>query len=273
MPRSRRIVDAVHSENIQRLCLVLMCNGSSVGHDMTKYLGLLVTLGVFATIGLVAAQNSRPTAQNLAVEAAAAPVPPPASGAEKRIALVIGNAGYQAGALKTAANDAGLIAQTLQAAGFDVVGARDLDEDALRRTLRDFLGKAASSGPDTVAFIYLSGYGLQLEGENYFLPIDAKIGRAADVAAEALRMSDYIRPLAALKLKASIVVLDAARRNPFAISGEPLAGGLALVEPSPGSLVAFNAAPGTIAPDGDGPYGAYAQALAEMMREGGLSLP
>ena len=103
---------------------------------MTKYLGLLVTLGVFATIGLVAAQNSRPSAQNLAVEAApppaapqAAPTPPPPNGAEKRIALVIGNAGYQAGALKTAANDAGLIAQTLQAAGFDVAGARDLDQE------------------------------------------------------------------------------------------------------------------------------------------------
>jgi len=192
---------------------------------------------------------------------------------EKRIALVIGNANYQPGALKTSANDAGLIAQTLQAAGFDVVGARDLDEDALRRALRDFLSKAASSGPDTIAFIYLSGYGLQLEGENYFLPIDAKIARAADVAAQALRVSDYVRPLATLKLKASIVVLDTARRNPLTISGEPLAGGLALVEPSPGTLVAFNAAPGTIAPDGGGPYGAYAQALAEMMREGGLSLP
>jgi uncharacterized caspase-like protein len=192
---------------------------------------------------------------------------------EKRIALVIGNAGYQTGALKTSANDAGLIAQTLQAAGFDVVGARDLDQDALRRAMRDFLSKASNPGPDTVAFIYLSGYGLQLEGENYFLPIDAKIGRAADVAAEALRVSDYIRPLATLKLKASIVILDAARRSPFAISGAPLAGGLALVEPSPGTLVAFNAAPGTIAPDEDGPYGAYAQALAEMMREGGLALP
>src|SRR5215510_8353742 len=52
---------------------------------------------------------------------------------EKRIALVVGNAAYQAEALPTAANDAGLIAQTLQAAGFDVVGARDLDQDALRR--------------------------------------------------------------------------------------------------------------------------------------------
>jgi uncharacterized caspase-like protein len=92
------------------------------------------------------------------------------------------------------------------------------------------------------------------------------------VAAEAIRLSDYIRPLAALKLKASIVVLDAARANPFAKSGPSLAGGLALVEPEPSKLVAFNAAPGTVAPEGQGPYGPYAQALAEMMREGGLPL-
>jgi uncharacterized caspase-like protein len=72
---------------------------------------------------------------------------------EKRIALVIGNAAYQVEALPTAANDAGLIAQTLQAAGFDVLGARDLDQDTLRRTFRDFLEKATASGPDTVAFV------------------------------------------------------------------------------------------------------------------------
>jgi uncharacterized caspase-like protein len=192
--------------------------------------------------------------------------------AEKRIALVIGNAGYQTGALNTPANDAGLIAQTLQAAGFDVAGARDLDQDSLRRALRDFLDKAEGAGPDTVAFIYLSGYGAQLEGDNYFVPIDAKIARDSGVAAEAVRISDYTRPLAALKLKASIVVLDAARANPFAKSGPPLAGGLALVEPEPGMLIAFNAAPGTVAPEAQGAYGPYAQALAEMMREGGLPL-
>src|SRR3979411_601816 len=95
---------------------------------------------------------------------------PGAGEPEKRVALVIGNGAYQQGPLATAANDAGLVAQTLQAAGFDVVGARDLDQDALRRALRDFLSKASGSGPDTVAFIYLSGYGLQLEGENYILP-------------------------------------------------------------------------------------------------------
>jgi uncharacterized caspase-like protein len=195
-----------------------------------------------------------------------------AARAEKRVALVVGNAGYQTGALTTPANDAGLIAQTLQAAGFDVVGARDLDQDSLRRAFRDFLEKATGAGSDTVAFIYVSGYGVQLEGENYFVPIDAKIARDSDVAAEALRLSDYLRPLAALKLKASIVVLDAARANPFVKSGPPLAGGLALVEPEPGLLIAFNAAPGTVAPEGQGPYGPYAQALAEMMREGGLPL-
>src|SRR5262245_37206785 len=77
---------------------------------------------------------------------------------EKRVALVIGNAGYQVGALTTPANDGGLIAQTLQAAGFDVAGARDLDQDSLRRAFRDFLEKATAAGPDTVAFIYMSGY-------------------------------------------------------------------------------------------------------------------
>src|SRR4051794_17662990 len=138
---------------------------------------------------------------------------PGAAQAEKRIALVIGNAGYQAGTLNTPANDAGLIAQTLQAAGFDVVGARDLDQDSLRRAFRDFLDKVTGSGPDTVALVYLSGYGVQLEGENYFIPIDARIARDVDVTAEGLRVSDYARPLAALKLKAGIVVLDLARAN------------------------------------------------------------
>ena len=192
--------------------------------------------------------------------------------AERRIALVVGNAGYQAGALNTPANDAGLIAQTLQAAGFDVAGARDLDQDLLRHAFRDFVEKATSSGTDTVAFVYVSGYGLQLEGENYFVSVDARIPSDVDIASEAIRISDYSRPLAALKLKASIVVLDAARANPYAKSGRPIAGGLALVDPDPGLLVAFNAAPGTVAPEGQGPYGPYAQALAEMIREGGLPI-
>lgn len=191
---------------------------------------------------------------------------------EKRIALVIGNADYKTGPLATSANDAGLIAQTLQAAGFDVTGARDLDQDSLRKAFREFLDKASSSGPGTVAFVYLAGYGMQLEGQNYFVPVDAAIPNAAAVPAQAVRLSDFTGPLAGLPLKASMVVVDAARANQFARTDQPLAGGLALMEAQPNSLIAFNAAPGTVAPAEQGPYGAYAQALAEMMRTGGLPI-
>ena len=191
--------------------------------------------------------------------------------AEKRIALVIGEAAY-ARPLPTAANDAGLIAQTLQAAGFDVTGARDLDSDSLRSAFREFLDKASQAGPETAAVIYFSGVALQLEGENYLAPVNAAIARDTDIPLQAVRISDYLRPLAALNLKAAVVVLDAARENPFQLAGQPIAGGLALYEPGAGAMLAFNTAPGAIARDGAGPYGPYAHALAEMMRAGGMSL-
>lgn len=189
---------------------------------------------------------------------------------EHRVALIIGNAAYKTGPLALPANDAGLIAQTLQAAGFDVVGARDLDGDALRHTFRDFLDKVSNSGPDTVAFVYVSGYGVQYEGENYIVPVDATLEHDVDVPIQAVRLSDYTRPLSTMPLKARFIVVDGARDNPFVKTGHPLASGLALVNAEPGVVYAFNAAPGTVAPEGPGPYGPYAQALAEMIREGGL---
>ena len=198
---------------------------------------------------------------------------PAAAQSEKRVALVIGNGSYQQRALPTAANDAGLIAQTLQAAGFDVSGARDLDGDTLRHTFRDFIDKVAASGPDTVAMVYLSGYALQLNGENYFLPIDAQLTRDTDLAVEGVRLSDYIHQLATLPLRAGIFVVDAAHTSPFKLSGQPLAGGLALIEPDTNMLIAFNATPGTVGPNETGPYGAYARSLAEGIRASGLPLP
>ncbi len=192
---------------------------------------------------------------------------------EKRIALVVGDGNYEKAPLATAANDAGLIAQTLQAAGFDVIGARDLDADGLRNSFHDFIEKVQADPSNTVAMIYLSGYAVQLAGENYFIPVDSKISRDTDIPIEGLRISDYTRELASIPLKASIVVLDAARQQPFIEGGNPIAGGLALVEPPANMLIAFNAAPGTVAPNDTGNYGVYAQSLAEMIRTGGLSLP
>ena len=80
-----------------------------------------------------------------------------ANAANPRLALVIGESAYPDGALPTTANDAGLVAQVLQAAGFDVVGARDLDGKGVREAMRDFLDRANAAGPDMQAFVYVSG--------------------------------------------------------------------------------------------------------------------
>jgi uncharacterized caspase-like protein len=192
--------------------------------------------------------------------------------AEVRFALVVGNDEYKGAKLATPANDAGLIADALQTAGFTVTGARNLDQATLRESFREFLGQVAAAGPDAVALVYLSGIGLQFAGDNYFVPVDADIQRDVDVPLQAVRISDFAQPLAALPGRVKIVILDAARSNPFARGGQPLAGGLALVDPVHGMAVAFNAAPGTVAPDEQGPYGAYATSLTEMIAAGGLSL-
>ena len=158
----------------------------------------------------------------------------------------------------------------MQAAGFDVVGARDLDGQSLRTAFRDFLDKASAAGPDMQAFVYLAGRGVQYDGDNYFVPVDAQINRDADVPIDALRISDFAHALAQTPGKARIIVLDAARANPYASQGSPLAPGLALVDPEPGELIAFNAAPGTLAGEEQGPYGVYGKTLAGAMRQGGV---
>src|SRR5215475_8513898 len=188
------------------------------------------------------------------------------------VALVLGNDEYKTAKLATPANDAGLVADALQSAGFTVTGARNLDQATLRESFREFLGQVSAAGPDAVALIYLAGIGLQFQGDNYFVPVDADIQRDVDIPLQAIRVSDFLQPLAAMPGRVKIVLLDAARQNPFGNSNEPLASGLALVDPVPSMAIAFNAAPGTVAPDEQGPYGAYATSLTEMIAAGGLGL-
>src|SRR5271169_5442602 len=153
--------------------------------------------------------------------------------AEARFALVIGNDEYKAAKLATSANDAGLVADALQSAGFTVTGARNLDQATLRESFREFIGQVSAAGPDAVALVYLAGIGLQFNGDNYFVPVDADIQRDVDVPLQAMRVSDFTQPLASLPGRVKIVILDAARQNTFAQGGQPLAGGLALVDPVP----------------------------------------
>ncbi len=190
--------------------------------------------------------------------------------AQQRLALVIGQSAYNGRQLATAANDAGLIAQTLTSAGFEVVQGRDLNANDLRNVVRDFLDKAQTLESSGSVMVYLSGYGIQLEGENYLLPVDARIQRDVDVPMEGFRLSDLVRSLERIPAKTRIVVADMARDYAMPAGSEPIARGLALMEPPSGFLIAFSSAPNITTGDAPGPYGHYATALAETIRQPGV---
>jgi len=200
-----------------------------------------------------------------------APVPGAASVRESRLALVIGNAAYKAGALATPANDAALVAQALRMQGFDVTGSRDLDTQGLRQAFEEFRNRIRASGPGSVLVVYFAGLGLQLEGDNYLIPVDAVPTQTSDIRRDAVQVAGLTRSLAELTPRAAFVILDAARKSPFSIADGPLAGGFAWAEPEDNFLVALSAAPGTIASDNSAGFGPYALALAEMLRRDGLA--
>src|SRR6476660_9717751 len=192
--------------------------------------------------------------------------------AQQRIALVIGNAAYPKGPLQHSLADGGLVAEALTSIGFEIVEGADVNSNDMRRLFGEFLQKVNTAGPGTIAFIYYNGYAVQFEGDNYLIPVDAQLNRDSEIPIQGIRLFDLLRPLADTPATAKIVVLDAARALPFQIEGGQLAPGLGAIEAAPNLLVAFSSAPGTIAPDGQGPYGVYATAIAEMVREPGLDI-
>src|SRR5215472_15021194 len=133
--------------------------------------------------------------------------------ADKRVALVLGNSAYQnVPPLANPVNDAALMAQTLKDAGFNVVDFRqNLSTLETRRALRDFGDKANDAD---IAVVYYAGHGLEVDGTNYLVPVDAKLERDSDVYDEAFsldRMLVAVEPAKRLRL----VILDACRDNPF----------------------------------------------------------
>ena len=122
--------------------------------------------------------------------------------AENRIALVIGNSTYTSvPALPNPANDAKAMTQFLNAAGFEVLQAPNLTQSDMRRTISDFASVVAAKGPDTVALVFYAGHGLQVDGENFLVPVDARIEREADVPLQAMRLADVMNALAAVPSK------------------------------------------------------------------------
>jgi uncharacterized caspase-like protein len=191
---------------------------------------------------------------------------------EPRIALVVGNAAYAPGALPTALNDAGLVAEALRSIGFEIVEGADLSQPDMLRVFREFIAKVDAAGPDALAFVYFSGNALSFEGENYLLGTDARLARESDIPIEGVRLTDLLRPLTDSPARAKVIMIDAARLALFRPQGRGLAPGLEALEAPQGMLLAYSSGPGTVAPDGPGPYGAYATAIAEMLRAPGIDL-
>src|SRR5215510_7178706 len=167
--------------------------------------------------------------------------------AQQRIALVIGNAAYPKGPLQLSLGDGGLVAEALTSIGFEIVEGADVNSGDMRRLFGEFLDKVNAAGPDAIAFIYYNGYALQFEGDNYLIPVDARLDRDSDIPIQGIRLFDLLRPLTDAPAATKIVVLDATRPLPFQIQGSQLAPGLGAIEAPPNMLVAFSSAPGTVA--------------------------
>ncbi|MGL9616423.1 caspase family protein [Bradyrhizobium sp. U531] len=198
-----------------------------------------------------------------------APVEPaPAlQGPEQRVALVIGNSNYQnAPQLANPDNDAQSMAQFLNSAGFEVVAATDLGQNDMLRVVQDFSAKVSARGPNTVAMVYYAGHGVQLAGENYLVPVDAKVSNPTELISNSVRLVDVMSTLETIPSRMRIVILDACRNNPFPTVND--AGrGLAIVDAPNGSIVGYSTAPGAEALDGTGGHSPYTQAFLNVARE------
>jgi uncharacterized caspase-like protein len=193
-----------------------------------------------------------------------------AAHAQKRVALVIGNSAYQhTPELTNPKNDASDLAAVVKKHGFQVIEGFDLDKVAFDRKVRDFA--AALKGSDAGVFFY-AGHGLQVAGQNYLVPVDAK-GEGAEVLEFEMVRVDVIHRIMERQTNTNILFLDACRNNPLARNlarsmgtrSSDVGRGLAAVESGVGTLISFSTQPGNVALDGAGRNSPFAGALVKQL--------
>ena len=197
--------------------------------------------------------------------------------AERRVALIIGNSAYKnVVPLPNPASDASAVAAMFKKAGFDVVESKlDLGNTAMRREVREFTGIARNAD---IAVVYYAGHGIEFEGTNYLIPVDAELASDVDVDDETISLDRIMRMLDPVK-RLRLVILDACRENPFArkmtrtIGSRSIGRGLAKIEvATTDTLVAFAAKAGMTAADGTGDHSPFTAALLDSLAIPGLDL-
>jgi uncharacterized caspase-like protein len=205
---------------------------------------------------------------SLAAGSAALGVEPAAAGT--RLALVIGNGAYRdMGGLPNATNDAQLIATTLRDLDFEVAVSTDLDQNTMKRAIKDFGRRLDEAGQDAVGLFYYAGHGLQVNGANYLIPVEAEIERESDIDIEAVNVDWVLAQMDYAANDLNFLILDACRNNPVVRSFRSGTRGLAQVDAPKGTLIAYATEPGGVAADGVGSNSPYTLALAANMRKPG----
>ncbi len=197
--------------------------------------------------------------------------------AEKRVALVIGNAAYKhAPELANPRNDAKDMAAALTALGIEVIEGVDLDKQGLDRKIRDFA--SALSGAHAGIFFY-AGHGLQVNGKNYIVPVDAELLTVSALDFEMVPI-ELVQRAMERETRTNILFLDACRNNPLSRNlaralgtrSTAIGRGLAVPESGIGTLISFSTAPGKVALDGTGRNSPYAASLVKAIATPGVDL-
>ena len=186
-----------------------------------------------------------------------------------RIALVIGNSDYTVGKLKNPVNDALLMAGTLASKGFKVTTLKN----ATKRQMKEGIHKFTSSlDEQSIGLLYYAGHGIELEGNNYLIPVDAEIVGEGDVEYESINAGRILNGLKRANNGLNMVILDACRNNPYARNFRSSTRGLSRMQPTSGSLILYATEPGSVAADGSGNNGVFTTHLVDAINQKGYNI-
>lgn len=198
---------------------------------------------------------------------------------ERRVALVIGNGDYQYAAfLPNPVNDAEAIAEKLRSLDFDVTTAVDLGRDEMEAAVLRF--GQESEGSDVVLIFY-AGHGIQMDGENYLLSVDAQLEGREDLRDGAIEEARLHSVFAFVEPELSLLIMDACRTNPFqgllGVEAGLASGGAAKHElgssrSTEDMMIVFSAAPGQVALDGESGNSPFTTALLQWIDYPGLEV-
>ncbi len=180
----------------------------------------------------------------------------------RRIALVIGNSAYKNRPLKNPVNDAKDISDTLKKANFKVLELYNASRAEMKDSINQFSEQLTNYD---VGLVYYSGHGIELSGRNYFIPVNAEIDNEDEIPRQGFDATEIVEKMGRSNVKTSIFIIDACRNTPIFTKFKSAESGLAIMQGSTGTVVAFSAAPGHVAQDGNGRNSPYTSALIKQI--------